>query len=257
MQKLIYPTKIMNISQTYNGIYSHINSSTGYPKSYPIDEVGSSGVAAYFYAPCDLIVKRIYGVNNNGTNTIWLESLEKVKLANNKESFITIMVVHPNDDTLRKFKVNQVYKQYDKMFLRGDDGNATGKHLHIEISTSKFSDLKNNGWIKNSKGAWVISNKSLKPESAFYVDEKFTKIKSNGGLNFKKLDDNTNNNSMYYPEYKGLSKSLVDALKSIKVDSSFDNRQKIAKKNGISNYSGTSIQNNKLMSLLKKGKLFK
>ncbi len=53
--------------------------------------------------------------------------------------------------------------------------------------------------------------------------------------------------------YKGVS--LVDALKQIKVDASFSNRKRIAKNNGISNYSGSYSQNLKLLNLLKQGKL--
>lgn len=51
--------------------------------------------------------------------------------------------------------------------------------------------------------------------------------------------------------------SLVDALKSISVDSSFSYRSKLAKKNGISGYIGTASQNSKLLNLLKQGKLLK
>ena len=61
----------------------------------------------------------------------------------------------------------------------------------------------------------------------------------------------------YYKKYTGSSVSLVDALKSIGVDSSMTNRKKIAKANGISNYTGTSSQNTKLLNLLKQGKLKK
>lgn len=61
----------------------------------------------------------------------------------------------------------------------------------------------------------------------------------------------------YYPIYKGKSLSLVDALKSIGIGSSFSFRKKIAKANGIKTYLGTASQNNKLLNLLKKGKLIK
>jgi len=61
--------------------------------------------------------------------------------------------------------------------------------------------------------------------------------------------------SDYYPRanYKGFS--FVDGLKSIGVDSSFNNRTKIANKNGIKKYTGSIWQNNKLLNLLKEGKL--
>lgn len=61
----------------------------------------------------------------------------------------------------------------------------------------------------------------------------------------------------YYPIYKGNSNSIVDVLKELKVDSSFDNRKKIASKNGISNYKGTETENLLLIKLLKCGKLIK
>lgn len=254
MQNLIYPTKIMNISQSYEGNFSHEISSTGNPKSYPIDDVAGSKNDAYFYAPCDLVVKRVYGVGNNGTNTIWLESVNKVRLANGNESYVTLMIIHPNDKTLSKFKVSQIYKQYDKMFEKGDDGFATGKHFHIEVATTKFENLKNNGWIKNSKGAWVISNKAIKPEQAFFIDTKFTKQVNNNGLKFLQLTKDEINE--FYPKVTNKT-SIVDALKSINVDSSFENRAQIAEINGINSYEGTSAQNNKLINLLSQGKLKK
>ena len=61
----------------------------------------------------------------------------------------------------------------------------------------------------------------------------------------------------YYPRYFGTSNSLVDTLKVVKVSSSFENRKKIAKANGITNYSGTAAQNTQLLNLLKQGKLIK
>ena len=61
----------------------------------------------------------------------------------------------------------------------------------------------------------------------------------------------------YYKKYIGSSGSLVDALKAIGINSSYDNRKSIAKKNGISNYEGSASQNEKLLSLLKQGKLKK
>lgn len=61
--------------------------------------------------------------------------------------------------------------------------------------------------------------------------------------------------SSYYPAFS--SASIVDGLKSIGVDSSYSNRAKIAAANGISGYSGTAAQNNKLCSLAKQGKLKK
>lgn len=46
--------------------------------------------------------------------------------------------------------------------------------------------------------------------------------------------------TIYYPECDSSYNSLVDALKSLSIDSSLSNRKLIAAINGISNYSGTS-----------------
>ena len=61
----------------------------------------------------------------------------------------------------------------------------------------------------------------------------------------------------YYPKCTSKYTSIVSALNSIKVNSSFSNRSKIAKKNGIKLYIGTASQNTKMLNLLKNGKLIK
>lgn len=63
--------------------------------------------------------------------------------------------------------------------------------------------------------------------------------------------------TVYYPRYKGKSKSIVDALKSLSINSSKNNRKKIASLNGIKNYNGSAAQNTKMLNLLKKGRLIK
>ena len=61
----------------------------------------------------------------------------------------------------------------------------------------------------------------------------------------------------YYPRYFGTSGSIVSALNSLNITSSFNNRKKIAGVNGIKLYMGTAAQNTRLLNLLKQGKLIK
>lgn len=61
----------------------------------------------------------------------------------------------------------------------------------------------------------------------------------------------------YYPRYKGKSSSIVDALKSLSINPSKSNRKRIATLNGVKNYTGSAMQNTRLLNLLKKGKLIK
>ena len=55
------------------------------------------------------------------------------------------------------------------------------------------------------------------------------------------------------PTYRG--DSLVDALTQIGVDASFASRRKIARRNGIENYTGSARQNLELLRLLREGRL--
>lgn len=66
-------------------------------------------------------------------------------------------------------------------------------------------------------------------------------------------------NVSYYPKCSMKYLSIVSALNSIGVNSSFEYRKKIAQKNGYSGdkYKGSSIQNINLLNKLKSGKLIK
>ena len=61
----------------------------------------------------------------------------------------------------------------------------------------------------------------------------------------------------YYQAANYSGTSIVEALNTIGVDSSYSNRKKIAILNGIGNYTGTANQNTKMLNLLKQGKLKK
>lgn len=87
------------------------------------------------------------------------------------------------------------------------------------------------------------------------------KLKSGAGwINLKYTTKTTVSNTpkyIYYPACNRKHVSIVAALKSIRVDSSFANRKKIAQKNNVRDYKGTATQNNQLLDKLKAGKLIK
>lgn len=70
-----------------------------------------------------------------------------------------------------------------------------------------------------------------------------------------KTTPKTKSKTIKKTNYKG--DSIVDGLKSVGVNSSYDNRKKIAQANGIKNYTGTAKQNTELLNKLKKGTLKK
>ena len=50
---LIFPMKVMGITQTYDGTTSHYVSSHGTPADYPIDIAGADTGRSAFFCPCD------------------------------------------------------------------------------------------------------------------------------------------------------------------------------------------------------------
>lgn len=61
--------------------------------------------------------------------------------------------------------------------------------------------------------------------------------------------------ALYYPACSYDGESIVNALDSIGVESSYAHREVIAQANGISDYHGTASQNKRLLNLAKAGKL--
>lgn len=128
----------------------------------------------------------------------------------------------------------------------------------MQIATNPNQEKKpvaaNIAWQYTSKGRFpkIISsgNSGNFDLNVLYKEPAAKKVEENTKKPIKKK-------TVYYPKYKGKSKSLVDALKSLKINSLKKNREKIATLNGIKNYKGSASQNTKLINLLKRGKLIK
>ena len=182
---LTYPFKTMRITQSYTGTTSHYPHMTGSPKDFPIDEGGKDGGRDPVYATCDLVVKRVYGVGNSGVNTVWLESVSPVKMANGKTDYVTLMLTHPNDSDVKRLKAGMLIKRGSYICYEGMDG-ASGNHIHLSVGAGR---LKGNGWTKNSRGKYVLTTTggTLQPEEAFFVEPVFTTIKDSKGLRFKRV----------------------------------------------------------------------
>ena len=137
----------------------------------------------------------------------------------------------------------------------GETGNAYGKHLHLEVKNE--NNINENPIISLNEPKQEIktpinqNNEQINP----------TKKDINQPQTFSKRDDNLKqsqikeNQEYFFSSYSG--GSIVDALKNIGVDSSYNHRNKLAEENGITDYHGTYEQNIYLLNLLKTGKLKK
>lgn len=242
----------IRVTQSYTGTTSHKKhwyKSKDYC-DYPIDLAGSGSGASAYFATVDMEVVAIKGKGNSMTNTIWLKTVDKVKTpSGNFRVFIALTHWNDNDSSIKKLKVGSIVKKGSIICYEGIDG-ATANHLHLVCGNADKSC--GNGLIKNSNGAWVSNGHCMKPEKVFYIDKDFSKVVDTKDINFidKPIIE-------YYKKCASKYVSIVDALKSIGVNSSFSNRSKIAKANSIKGYVGLASQNKKMLDLLKQGKLIK
>ena len=110
-------------------------------------------------------------------------------------------------------------------------GYNNGNYHVIESAVWSGRGLSADSWVKTSK---LISGNTR-------IDW-FVLISNNG-------------NSSYFPKYSGKSVSIVDALNSLGIPSSFSYRKEIARANGLTTYGGLAKDNLLLLGLLKKGEL--
>lgn len=133
-----------------------------------------------------------------------------------------------------------------------------------ELNTAQFDD---NIWIARYYNGYNAMDFSQNPNEKYKPTAKagslwgwqYTSsgrvdgIKGNVDLNVAYYDiKNTVVEPSYYetPEF-----TLIDSLNKIGVDSSYNNRKRIAAANGILNYSGTAAQNLKMLEMLNAGAL--
>lgn len=173
MEKPLYPSKYMRITQGYNAD-SHVD-------SYAIDEAGLNSEISTLNAPFTGIIKKIY---TQDANEIWLESTEPVEYPDGTIDYMTIMFAHSND--VSNLFVGQKINRKQPFYTEGTKGNATGNHVHIECGKGKFTGT---GWYKNSNGNYSINN-GKKPEECLWIDDSINVI-NNNNLNFKKITEQT------------------------------------------------------------------
>jgi len=125
----------------------------------------------------------------------------------------------------------------------------------IEGNTSGASGVVDNGGGVAKKSYKTTETKVLgygRPDYGIVYPKKTASTPSASATSTEKTET-----SVYYKKYTGKSKSIVDALGAVGVaDTSLKHRTKIAKANGIAN-AGTVAGNNKMLALLKAGKLKK
>lgn len=141
MEKILFPVKIMNITQGMNGVYSHKGIKA-------IDCGWVNEENKKLYAPFTGIVKQI----NSGSNAVWFQSKEKVIFADGTVDYATVRTLHDND--ISDLYVGKEIKQGEYYYKMGNKGNVTGVHVHIEISKGHVTGYRS----KNKYGNYEMPN---------------------------------------------------------------------------------------------------
>ena len=151
-------------------------------------------------------------------------------------------------------------KKGQKLGYMSDSGNAYGGHLHFEV-------WKNGTRINPTEYLDKdLFTEQVNKSTEELANEVIQGLWGNGqerkdrlGSRYAEVQARVNEilapkvNYLSNTTYTGVS--IVDALKEIGVDSSYQYRARLAEVNDISDYRGTAEQNTRMLELLKNGRL--
>lgn len=176
MKTMYFPMDVLRVTQGYGIAHGGVKANTySHAGSYALDLGGADTGADWLYAPCDMVVRRVYGVYN----AVWFESLEPLESVG---STVIMMCLHMNDadrDALG-IKAGKVFRTGEKCYREGMSGNVTGTHVHIELGRGPMTGT---GWKQNAQGVWVI-NDPLIPSELLTLREDCS-VMNDGGYAWK------------------------------------------------------------------------
>ena len=214
MQNCKFFMEYMRVTQGY-GRYSNGGvdyTSYSHTGSYALDFGGRDTGKDWLFAPCDLVVKRVYG----NYNAVWFETLTEVMCADKKARKLIIMLLHIDDADLQSLGITpgKVFRQGEKFYREGSAG-AVGNHVHMEVGMAPFTGT---GWqktaLKDRRGAYVWKiNSQLKPEDVFIVGKDVI-VMNSGGYDWYQEDGRDDEIGLLKEENRDL-KATVARYKSI------------------------------------------
>lgn len=198
---------------------------------------------------CEIL--KDYGIIPNGKTRIWLDMEYDKQLALGKDACHAIMEAF-KDEVL---KAGFSYGLYMGKYAYENKINASILDDDVWIarypdtSSKKLTQVPSDNYKPVAKGGsklygWQFSSKGKVDGINGYVD-----------LDCAYFDIEEKE---IFPEYYSKPEwTLIESLNKIGVDSSYNNRKRIAQKNGIANYSGKKEENLSLLEKLIKGELIK
>ena len=194
----------------------------------------------------DLDIKEFMTDNFTVTKDYISDGLDKVIETNNKLQDTTIQ----STDTIRN-DIGAVSTKVDNV------QNYLTTTVTPKVDTVQKTVSTVNNTVNTVKNTVTDTAKSVKKveSNTNKIKKAVSKAKPKATAKTTPKTTTKKNKTIKKTNYKG--DSIVDGLKSVGVNSSYDNRKKIAQANGIKNYTGTAKQNTELLNKLKKGTLKK
>ncbi len=235
-----------------------------------------------------VVVLTVDNVKSNNTNTKGTATYGNfIKIKHNNG--IQTLYAHLKYGSVRVKKGDTV-KKGQVIATMGNTGRAFGVHLHFEvmdynnIRKNPNDYLNNPSYVKSIESPTptttetkteVTSETKIKDKQENTVDNELNINEDNTSNMEENTDEKTKENveeRKETPEDNTLSEnikedftlfenneykylSLSDALDEIYVNNNYEYRSLLAQRNGISNYTGSKIQNLKLLQMLKSGTL--
>jgi hypothetical protein len=178
--KLFFPMQTLRVTQRYGVAYGGVKANTySHAGGYALDLGGADGGADWLYAPCDMVVRRVYG----SYNAVWFESLDEI---DGVGGTVVMLCLHMNnaDKEALGIKIGKVFKAGEKCYREGMSGNVTGTHVHLEIGKGP---MRGTGWKQNAQGVWVI-NDPLVPSEVFVLKED-VRVLNDGGYRWMRAEE--------------------------------------------------------------------
>ena len=170
----------------------------------------------------ETVVNDIKGTNHKSKGLDTYGNYVKIKQDNGK----TALYAHMKYNSIKVNK-GEYIKKGEVIGTIGETGNAYGKHLHLEIQNK--DNIKENPIVTLKEN----STSSTKNNNQKNVQKNITNIQTNTSKNKNHTNPTSNNNYLSAKEYH--HGSIVDALKSIGINSSYNYRKKLAIKNDKEN----------------------
>lgn len=179
MQYAKFPMKVVNITQTPNGGYSHKGRLT-------VDNAGKDAGIDDVFAPFDCRV--VWKDKGSAKTGVLIENVMPVECADGvtrKARSVLTVLWHDNDTT--DLTVGQIFKQGEVFYQEGTAGNATGNHLHFGVGIGPFDGSY--PLVKNDFGNWEIKNE-IHPTNIFFIDDSHI-VKNTMGMKWVKHEEPT------------------------------------------------------------------